>query len=134
MTIPQPHIDPTFTPLRGPDGSFVNIKAPYIQVKRDKSDPDHREINPEIIRLCQRNGMARSCLILFEKGEITWLQCLETMVVALGKELLANQAVLVDQRNDYLRVAKALKATADQLALPEESAHDNFFITDERPS
>lgn len=121
--------DPTFTPLRDEAGGFTKVPPPPTQVKINHFDPDWERINPDIIALCQRNGMARGCMTEYLVGHLTWLEALETMVVALGKELVANQIVLVDQRNEYLSVAKQLQSAsvAQTLALDEESLHESFF-------
>lgn len=126
---PQDFQDPTFTPHRE-DGSFAKLPTPPTQTKKVETDPNWEDINPDIIRLCQRNGMARGCLNLYLEGKLSWLHCLETMVVALGKELVSNQDILVEQRNEYLDLVKAVEA-AKPIELmeksPEEKLHDKFF-------
>ena len=101
---PKAYKDPTFTPLRNESGGFTKFDSPRQQVKKDEADPDWDHINPDIIGLAQRNGMARGSLNLYLEGQLTWMQALETMVTALGKELLVNQKILVEVRNDYVEI------------------------------
>lgn len=110
--------DPTFTPLRE-NGSFKSVPPPVQQTKEIPSDPDWAYINPDIIALCQRNGMARSCMEAYLTGQLSWLHCLETMVVALGKELVANQKIVVECRNEYLGVWHELQETKPKLPMDE---------------
>lgn len=99
---PKAHVDPTFTPLRNEKGGFTKVQEPPAQKKLDPSDPDWEKINPDIVALAQRNGMARSALNLYLEGQLNWMEALETMVTALGKELLVNQKILVEVRSDYV--------------------------------
>lgn len=50
--------------------------------------------------------MARQCLEQYLSGQFSWLHCLETMVVALGKELVRNQLICVEVRNEYIGLWK----------------------------
>lgn len=99
---PKDFKDPTFTPLRNETGGFKKVEEPAVQTKKDDRDPDWDKINPDIIALAQRNGMARSALNLYFEGSLTWMEALETMVTALGRELLVNQKILVEVRSDYV--------------------------------
>jgi hypothetical protein len=128
---PEDFQDPTFTPHRE-DGSFAKLPPPPVQIKKVESDPNWEDINPDIIRLCQRNGMARGALNHYLSGGFSWLHCLETMVVALGKELVANQDILVEQRNEYMDLYKSVtekKHLELMDKLPGEREHEEFFAS-----
>lgn len=118
---PKPYIDPTFTPLRDEKGGFQKVQEPPAQKKLDPSDPDWDKINPDIIALAQRNGMARSALNLYLEGELNWTHALETMVTALGRELLVNQKILVEVRHDYVDLFNIQQAQTELEDRSEEA-------------
>lgn len=115
---PDEFKDPTFTPLRE-NGAFKSVPPPPEQRKLVESDPDWCDINPDIVALAQRNGMARQCMEQYLDGQLSWLHALETMVVALGKELVRNQLIHVETRNEYLGLWKEHEETKKALMAPE---------------
>lgn len=127
---PKDFQDPTFTPLREDNGSFRKVPEPPEQIKKDFRDPDWDKLNPDIIQLCQRNGMARGCLNLYLTGQLDWMEALESMVIILGKELLVNQSIQVETKDEYTRLwnqVNGQKLISDTLEIPEEQAHEAFF-------
>lgn len=125
--------NPTFTPLREETGQFKAFLPPPQQKKKAQNDPKWDNINPEIIALCSRNGMARGCMELYLNGDLTWMECLEIMVIALGKELVLNQSILIDQRREVNELKKAvnrqpvLTLPTNSLLALGETENDAFF-------
>lgn len=120
--------DPTFTPLRDDQQKFKQYTAPPIQVKKNPNDPDFTDIDEGVIALCQRNGMARGCLNLYLEGRNDWRTTLEVMVVLLGRELLVNQIILSECRNEYVEVSNQLEKKSEVLMLgEEEKEHDQLM-------
>lgn len=118
--------DPTFTPLRtagkfqaATDAFSKNSSTTSTeQKKKDENDPDFFNLNPDIIALCSRNGMARGALECYLDGQLTWVETLETMVTALGRELLMNQKILVEARTEAVSLYNTLyPPVPPQLAL-----------------
>lgn len=66
--------------------------------KKLKTDPEPSEINPEILRIAERNGFLRQPLNLYLAGQLSWRETLEMMVMCLhsdyrDKTILLNKYI-----------------------------------------
>lgn len=94
------------------------------QIKKLASDPDYQNINPEIVEMARTNGYLKSVMMLYLSGQLTWLEALETMVIATVKEFRAQQAILVNTlANDKDQSSLFLNSNAGKLikSLPPRS-------------
>lgn len=66
------------------------------QKKKLETDPDWDQLNPEIIRLAHGNGFINQPIQLYLHGDLTWLECLETIVLLVTKEYRAQNRLLID--------------------------------------
>lgn len=74
---------------------LVNERTSMEQIKKRLEDPDFSQLNPEIIKLARSYGFIKQPIELFLDGKLTWVECLETIVLLLTKEYRAQSNLLV---------------------------------------
>lgn len=90
------------------------------QKKKLETDPDWDQLNPEIIKLAHNNGFINQPIQLFLHGELTWLECLETIVLLVTKEYRAQNRLLIDTLSEMPHATLLLNGANGELvkALP----------------
>jgi hypothetical protein len=73
-----------------------------IQQKKNPNDPDASDLNPEIVRIANRNGFLRGFISMYLHGQLTWQETLENMVVTMMKEYDAQGQIMVDALQDVI--------------------------------
>lgn len=75
--------------------------------------PEPHNINPDLVALARTNGVVKQYIQLYLLETLTWEQSLEMMVLALGKELRAQNDMLVfvqQSESDRIKHKKNIKA------------------------
>lgn len=84
------------------------------QKKKKKSDPDAKDLNPEIVEFAQKSGILRSSFNLFLGGVLTWQETLELMLIALYKDHRENKILL----NKYIQRKSGITTPKECLQIP----------------
>lgn len=71
------------------------------QIKKKPTDPNWEEINPDIVKLAKTTKWIRDPFELYLRGDLTWMEALETMVTIIGKEFKAQQSLLVQTLQEH---------------------------------
>jgi len=91
-----------------------------VQIKKNPNDPNVEDINPDIVALAKRLQFVKGPFELFLRGELTWLEALETMIMLLGKEYVAQNRILITTLTDLGPTTTMLVGSSGELfkALP----------------
>ena len=66
------------------------------QVKLDPNDPWADEISPRLIQFARESGFLRGTLELYLRGQITWRNALETMIILVMQEFCQQQKITLE--------------------------------------
>lgn len=105
---------------------LVNESSVMQQIKKRPEDPNFEDLNPEILKLARGHGFIKQPIELFLTGKLTWVECLETIVLLLTKEYRAQSNLLVATLQEHgPAVTMLLAGTSGPLikALPRHPLH-----------
>lgn len=100
------------------------------QKKKNPADPDADQLNQDIVRIAHNTAFVRQPMILFLDGQLTWMECLEAMVLLMAKEYKEQNKILVETLRD-IGPERTLMLTGGPLmkALPARPLDLGFAAT-----